>query len=748
MPIDATNNITVRSSGDTFGSSTADEIQRTTVDANNSILFPNKIPNPLHNYNSFNTIFTLACLTPEEINFPYRLRVKSPTVTILRSGGSGVSKLSTLYDLDFDGGGSTGIRREYFINNVQIKSILSPNDKSMTNANKIDFTVFEPYSMGTFIETIRLCAVKAGYKNYTQAPFCLIMEFVGIDLNNKLVNIADQNSSSTKRIIPMLFSQVNFTADQSGATYQVSAIAQSEYAMRNTVQSITNDVSLRGLTVQEFLQLSLQEELNKDKKKKNKQDQKKPTVIDDIIINFPKQDQLNSQSTRTGFSKESDKATYDPTTQRTELVGTGSIVFSYNTGISYVQSIDSMNTIGKAKMNFTDDQTKNVLTDDEKTLWDSKKKISKASQINSTKEGLLSFKKGARIEDVITNVILYSDYAKSLLGDSDANGFKNWFKVVPRVFYINDSEILEKTGAYPKLIVFDVIEHKVHESLFVKPNKKTNVEKINNFVVKEYDYLFTGKNLDVLKFDIQINAALVAQLPSDHADSKEDPNKKTKAEKETQSNIDNSKGDTTKNNTGSGITVTNMFYSPRKATMEAVGELSTEQKLALEFHDFITTGGVAFAQADLTILGDPYFIADSGIGNYYAQMAKNANGTVSFVNKDGSMDPNFTSIYIVLNFRTPIDYASNGQTIFKDTASQLNKSFAKLDQFSGVFRVSELENIFENGVFRQELKLVRVANQEIPKDQSTKTKNTEEAMGMSDAISNNAATDDRGGYSA
>jgi hypothetical protein len=59
--------------------------------------------------------------------------------------------------------------------------------------------------------------------------------------------------------------------------------------------------------------------------------------------------------------------------------------------------------------------------------------------------------------------------------------------------------------------------------------------------------------------------------------------------------------------------------------------------------------------------------------------------------------------------------------------------------------VSELENIFENGVFRQELKLVRVANQEIPKDQSTKTKNTEEAMGMSDAISNNAAT---GGYSA
>jgi len=113
MPTDTRNNIQVRSSDDTFGSSTADDIQRSTYDANNTVLFPNKIPNPLHNYNSFNTIFTLACLTPEELNFPYRLRVKSPTVTILRSGGSGTSKYKTLYDLDFNGGGvNTRIARE------------------------------------------------------------------------------------------------------------------------------------------------------------------------------------------------------------------------------------------------------------------------------------------------------------------------------------------------------------------------------------------------------------------------------------------------------------------------------------------------------------------------------------------------------------------------------------------------------------------------------------------------------------
>jgi hypothetical protein len=718
MPTDTRNNIQVRSSDDTFGSSTADDIQRSTYDANNTVLFPNKIPNPLHNYNSFNTIFTLACLTPEELNFPYRLRVKSPTVTILRSGGSGTSKYKTLYDLDFNGGGSnTRIAREYFINNVQIQTVMSPNKNSMTNATKVTFSVFEPYSMGTFIETIKAAGAQAGYKNYAQAPFCLIMEFVGTDLSNKTVNITDQNNRPTKRILPILFTGINFSADQAGATYQVEAVAQPEYSMRRSVQSLTTDVTIRGTTVQQFLQNSLQDELNKNKKSKNKEGDKKYTVIDDIIVNFPKLDQLNQQSQRTAFTDQ--KATYDPNEQRTQLVGTGSQVLSTPSSISYEQSYASMNDIGKSLMNFTDNQLKNVLNDDDKKFYDSKKKIITKQKIINQRLGELSFKAGTSIENIITNVILYSDYTKFLLADSDANGFKKWFKVVPRVFLINDAEILEKTGAYARLIVFDVIEHMVHESLFVKPNVKTDTVKINNFVVKEYDYLFTGKNLDVLKFDIQINNSLLAQLPSDQADSKEDPNKKSKAEKEKKSQIDDSKGDTADSKTASAQTTINYFYSPTKNTMESVGELSTEQKMALEFHDFITTGQIAFVKADLSILGDPYFIADSGTGNYYSQIETDPKtGNPKFINKDGSMEPTFAGVYVVLNFRTPIDYASNGQMIFKDTASQLNKNFIKLAQFSGVFQVVQVENIFENGVFRQELQLTRIPNQEVKKEKS------------------------------
>ena len=107
---------------DTFESDTA------TVDVGE--LFPNKVPNPLHQYNSFNCIFTLACLTLEEINFPARLRQKPPEVIILRSGGSGQSKFLTPYDLDFNGGNSnTRTAREYFMGNVNVNTIIGPNQK-------------------------------------------------------------------------------------------------------------------------------------------------------------------------------------------------------------------------------------------------------------------------------------------------------------------------------------------------------------------------------------------------------------------------------------------------------------------------------------------------------------------------------------------------------------------------------------------------------------------------------------------
>lgn len=705
-PIDPTNGGSA-TSRDTFASDTA------TFVADDTVMFPNKITNPLHQFSSFNSIFTLACLTIEEINFPARLRQRPPKVTILRSGGSGQSKYLTPYDLDFNGGTDVRNAREYFIENVNISTTIAPGKQGQSNVNTLDFTVYEPYSMGTFVETLRQSGIKAGYKNWVEAPWCLIIEFIGIDANNKMSQVKDSLGNNTKRIFPIKISDLQFTADQAGARYEIKAVPVNEIALNKGVQSIPNDITLRGMDVQSMLQGALQTELNKNKKSKNKDKKNKLAEIDDIIINFPKREQQQSLSQRTGYSDNAAGATFNPQEQRTELLGTGAQVVSTPHITQYEQARNTVNAIGLSKMTVTENQIKSVLSEDDKKFYDIKTKLGKTVKFNN-KIAEIAFKQGAAISSIIENVILLSDYGKRLFEPSDENGFKTWFKIITRCFYINDEEILESNAKYPLLVVFDVIEHKVHESLLAKPNKKTNTQNFNKFIVKEYDYLFSGKNLDVLKFDLKILASFQQLLPSDKADSKEDPNRKARKEKDNSGGVDESAGDTAKGNVASGQASAGYYYSPRRKSMESLNELTTEQRQTLEFHDMIMSGSIAFSSVNIELLGDPYFLADSGTGNYYASVDKDPRtGDQKFINNDGSAEPTFNGIYCVINFKTPIDYAANGNMIFKGTANELNKNFVTLNEFSGVYRMTMVKNIFQSGTFTQDLQLVRVPNQEV-----------------------------------
>ena len=41
------------------------------------------------------------------------------------------------------------------------------------------FDVYEPYSMGYFVQSVQTAALNAGYPNYIGTPFVLILDFVG-----------------------------------------------------------------------------------------------------------------------------------------------------------------------------------------------------------------------------------------------------------------------------------------------------------------------------------------------------------------------------------------------------------------------------------------------------------------------------------------------------------------------------------------------------------------------------------------
>jgi hypothetical protein len=689
---------------------------------------PNIKKNELHKFSSFNTIFTLACLTIDEINNPYNLRVKTPNKVILRNGGSSKSKFVTQYDRPLEGGSAAA--REFFISDVEIQTVVAPNPKTKhTNAYKINFTVVEPYSLGTFIETLRSVAAASGHKNHTVAPYCLTLEFKGYDQSGKEYSV-----EQTKRVIPMKIVQIEFEASQSGSIYNCQATGWSEQALDGAIQTIQTEVKIKGKTVQEMLQVSLQEQLNQIKRKRNKEEELVKHQIDDYIINFPTKEALQSRKnniTTSGDQDNKGKMTADE--QRKALVGTNTTVKSDANGISYKQTNDSLNDIGKFKILVNESQIKDMT---DKLVYDSKKKIEITSQVaKELKSYTLNFKAGTNIENMITNVIIFSEYAAKSLKDSSGKSEIDWFKIVTRTFIIQDEEILKKYGRYPYLYVYDVIQYPVHESVFAKPNTKTDVANFETQLVKEYDYYYTGKNTDILDFQLKYNMAFLTVLPADAAKSKSREDDKTRAEKDGTNSLDEQSGDTADSNTGSGTTITGVVRRQFNQ-YEVIDGLSDEQRLALEFNEAVINSNADLVQINLSILGDPYYIADSGSGNYYANVTEDPTGKPSkFVNKDGAMEGTFSGVYIAINFRTPIDYNSNGQMMMRDTASQAER-FIPVPAFSGIYRVNMVTHTFQGGLFKQELQCNRLANQEIKKkpEKNNKAISTDTTVSPDDSL--------------
>jgi hypothetical protein len=97
---------------------------------------------------------------------------------------------------------------------------------------------------------------------------------------------------------------------------------------------------------------------------------------------------------------------------------------------------------------------------------------------------------------------------------------------------------------------------------------------------------------------------------------------------------------------------------------------------------------------NMQILGDPYFIAQSGAGNYTAQPTQFHN-----LNDDGSVSYQNGEVDIVINFRTPIDInQSTGLYNFGP-----NTDTAPVMQFSGLYKLTNVSSVFAGGTFKQTL---------------------------------------------
>jgi len=684
-------------------------------DAISKLEVPAKPPfsNVLHSYATYNYIFTMSILDKTRIGVPARTYKKGDIGQIIFKSASGDPKNRVPI-------GKYG-SFDFFIDDVNITSQMGLDLVSgNTNSSIITFKITEPYSMGMFLHALEVGAKQMGYENYASAPILLTIEFIG-NLNPSEYGVSSEQLTKiekTTRHIPIKIMKAEMSVTHAGSIYDVTACAWNDAAQSTTYMTAQSDLSITGSTVQELLQSgenSLEAVLNKrwmDEAVKAKKDP------DQLLILFPKDPKTDSGVTSVfkSFS-----ATIDPNSMN-NIVTLRDVLNVKPVTLAdvevLVQDTNNVNAFGTASMNFnvydgvsTPFAENSVVYDDKTKTYTRGNLTIKANKGNTV--GDMKFSQGADIRAIINEVILMSDYGQKVLKKEEVEKQKgkiSWWRLDFQSYPIDSDKNKYATGDAPKLVVVRVVPYTVSSAVFLPSNKADPYIKDRlKEAIKSYDYIYTGKNYDIISFDINFKYAVYQGLfdVKNTGDQKLKEQQAPLAEPEKPKSQESGYLSSLLYNIEELVDDVNPFKKRVKTDVTSTssslkgGSLADTEatKIAKHAHDLILSG-VHLMTATVKIIGDPYFLGDSGLGNYTAPETQYSN-----LNADGCINYQNGEVDIALNFKTPID-------IDPAIGTYEFGGLELVSSFSGLYRVLKCENNFSKGKFTQELTLSRCIGQD------------------------------------
>jgi hypothetical protein len=461
-------------------------------------------------------------------------------------------------------------------------------------------------------------------------------------------------------------SSVKVELTEKGTKYQCSAVMFTDRGLGNP-NKLKQPISMQGSTVKE--------------------------ILNDLCINLEKQTTQSDNDSRPSQSKNHDK--YEI---KFPVLENGKYKFSEE------------NNIGKSKI--SDFNKSNVLS----SMPDpgAREKTASAEEVKQDPNKLkyspnssikVQFNAGRNLNECIEAVIVDSVYVKGLLENFkiDENGLVNYFLIIPEVR--NLSTINPQTKDYYKKYTYLVTEYKIHYTRV--PGYKSikfDTNNITNIIYKEYNYTYTGKNIDVLNFRLDFNNLFYESIPFALANNNS-PGVRNSAFNDDAPKVEYASESIDKIAAHPlPVQATRFDVSSINPSLSGTGGQLTDdpyQILARNLHEAVINAGVSGAMGTLEILGDPFYISTTGTGNYKASLK---DGYLN-VTTENEVDASFGEVYIIIIFRNPVD------------VNQFDKNRVP---FSGVYMITEVNSTFKGGVFKQEFKLIRIPAQ-IPIDDNMKS---------------------------
>lgn len=626
--------------------------------------------NVLNKYRSYNYNFTLAPL-PKQVSINDYASGKPLDNIILKSSGKAVKGVSPDFqmysaepsedakkEVDTFNKNSPG-KFDLYINNVEIETLPLPSSRSgNTVPTRIKFDVYEPYSVIGFLEALRAAAVSSGYSNYLEASFILKIEFIGYKDSEDLPT--PELVPQSTRYLKIKFSAVDVDVGITGTVYKCTAIPVADLAFSNLYGSLKYSIQMSGNTVWEILKDMIRKinENNLTEAKKRNPDIKS-TDIDQYKIFFP------------NVSESNDIITLDRgNTDNPETEVKNEIAKSLVRELSADNVIYQFENVGETNKRTAYQQTGNP----------------KEYIANEPSKIVVNFAHSSPIHEIISSVIrdstYWTDQCDPETGSINKEVFKFW-RIKSDVKFGKYSTFLRREVTE---ITYDVVVDEVHSSM-LPPNqaKEYNPEYLN--ILREYNYIYTGQNVDVLDVKINFNRLFYERtIVSMGNNDKSTAQGSDKAGNTT--NVIVSSNSTVKaaNTLLGGVPVYGEGPAPDipKEGAGNAGPPTTNLKsyLAKDYYDILLSDSASMIEIDLQIIGDPVYL----------------------VSETRSIFQKRFSNYIKLYFRNPVDV---DETDLNEGGTGLLKFSNKNIQFSGIYLIKNVVSNFRDGMFRQTLKLLR-----------------------------------------
>lgn len=670
--------------------------------------------NVLNSYRSITYNFTLAGLKKDYLKDPEKLREGALELVILKSGGKGTlgivgagpdssevrkagqetydkfdaqAKRSAQTNVDTSNRNlemTAGFNKEspgrfdMFIENVEIESLMAfSEDSNVSLPSKIKFDVVEPYSVNGFIEAMHVASVSAGYPNYQQASFVLKMEFWGYP-DTDIADFKDPEiieNSTRYFVIGLTNIEVDIT--ERGTRYQCSAVPYEERAFGEP-NLLKKSIKMSGVTVNEILS-NLIKAVNEQVSKSDKDGKESSN-----------NSQHNTYAIKFKKFSETEGWVDDPAGK----IGGSKLVEILKDNALYKMADPGNNEKPNAyKANNATQPTASQQAKAPETV--------KYSPGNS----VVQFAENTNIHDIISSVIRDSEYSRNILknvkGSIDQYGMIEYFMVKIEV---TNRDVIDEVSKKPfQEITYVVTPYKVHYKKL--PNYGSDLvkeEDLKKLSAREYNFIYTGQNLDVINFKLNFNSLFFEAVPIAMG-NKDTPAQKTGAAPSNGSQVKTTGtevGTQQQNEVPLNPVKTDPTYTQVNSSGPNAGQPLDDpySVLAKGMHNAIINSKGSMISGELEILGDPFYLVTGGMGNY----SPKPDGRGKY--KDGSANHHYGQLLITVNFRNPIDINSfeDGGMMFFD---------AKRVPFSGVYQVTKVISTFKEGMFKQRLDVLRMPGQ-------------------------------------